>query len=302
MSALLSNSTAARNPKDGVPAAGGSPRSTNAPSELARSITGRPYLSWTQVTQYQLCPRAFAFKYVEKEEPAFVPSSLLFGSAMHEAFAKVHEHQMEGLAAPTGEQLAAKVTNLLDASLLPIKFSKTESADTLTALARRMVDAFLASPESAPLGTAVCIEDRIAGNIDPQIPPIEGKVDYVRKIGESLILRDYKTSKTKWSPDKVEEHAPQLRLYASLLDKELTGWRVREMEFVTVTKAVKPVVQVHQVRIKPESVQACTDQIGEVWHGIREGVFPTRPGWPCKSCPYASKCPAAIGETGVGCG
>lgn len=158
------------------------------------------------------------------------------------------------------------------------------------ALSRRTVDAFLASPDSKPKGVPICIEDRTAGVIDPQVPPIEGKVDFVRRIGDSLVLRDYKTSKSRWNPDKVEEHAPQLRLYASLLDKELMGWRVTELEFVTVTKAAKPVVQLHQVRIRPESVQACTDQIGEVWHGIKEGVFPTRPGWPCR-------CPAAVGQT-----
>ncbi len=296
-------SSAARNPKDGVPPAAGprppevgcnGDRGGSSPAEQARSITGRPYLSWTQVSQYQLCPRAFAFKYVEREEPDFVPSSLLYGSAMHEAFAKVHEHQMEGLPTPSGEQLAGKVSNLLGASLLPVKYAKTETPDSLAALGRRMVDAFLASPDSSPVGEAICIEDRAAGVVDPLIPPIEGKVDYVRRVGDELVLRDYKTSRSRWNQDKVEENAPQLRLYATLLDRELSGWKVTELEFVTVTKAVKPVVALHQVRIKPESVQACIDQIGEVWHGIKEGVFPTRPGWPCKSCPYASKCPAAI--------
>gem|GEM_PF-2880705 len=29
---------------------------------VARSITGRPYFSWSQTQQYSMCPRAFAFK------------------------------------------------------------------------------------------------------------------------------------------------------------------------------------------------------------------------------------------------
>lgn len=269
------------------------------PAAAAKAITGRPYLSWSQVQQYQQCPRSFSFKYVEQAEPEFVPSSLVFGSAMHEAFAQVHEAQLEGLPRPTGDELSGRVTSLLQSSLLPLKFSKTESAASLQALGRRMVDAFLASPESAPIGQSICIEDRAAGVIDPQIPPIEGKVDFVRLTDEGLVLRDYKTTRSRWNQDKVTEAAPQLMLYATLLDQELQGWKtVEQLEFVTVTKAVKPVVQLHQVRIRPEAVQACVEQIGDVWHGIQAGVFPARPGWPCKTCPYARLCPAAIGGDG----
>ncbi len=276
------------------------PPSPSTPSAEALSITGRPHLSWTQVSSYQQCPRAFAFKYVERAEPDFVPSSLLFGSAMHEAFAKVHECDMEGLPCPSSAELAGKVSNLLGASLLPVKYSKGESAETLHALGQRMVDAFLASPEARPEGQVVCVEDRTSGVIDPQIPPIEGKVDFVRLTKDGLVLRDYKTARSRWNPDKVEESAPQLRLYATLLDRELDGWRrITAMEFVTVTKAAKPVVTTHAVAMRQESVQACIDQIGQVWDGIRKGVFPTRPGWPCKTCPYASKCPAAIKPAGA---
>jgi len=271
-----------------------------SPADEAMSITGRPYLSWTQTAQYQQCPKAFAFRYVEHAEPDFVPSGLLFGSAMHESFAKVHECDMEGLPAPSSEELAGKVSNLLNSSLLPVRYSKGESAESLHALGQRMVDAFLAAPESKPEGQPVCIEDRASGSIDPAIPPIEGKVDFVRLTKDGLVLRDYKTARSKWNSDKVEEGAPQLRLYATLLNDQLDGWRkITGLEFVTVTKAVKPVVTLHPVELRQESVQACIDQIGAVWDGIRKSVYPTRPGWPCKTCPYASKCPAAIRTAGA---
>ncbi len=155
------------------------------------------------MASYQQCPRAFAFRYIEHAEPDFVPSSLLFGSAMHEAFARVHECDMEGLPIPSSEELAGKVSTLLGASLLPVRHSKGESEETLHTLGRRMVDAFLASPEARPEGQPVCIEDRSSGVIDPQIPPIEGKVGFVRLTAEGLVLRDYKSSRSKWRADKA---------------------------------------------------------------------------------------------------
>ena len=282
------DTTPRQSPAEGVLSTG--------PAAEALSITGRPYLSWTQVSSYLQCPRAFAYRYVEHAEPDFVPSSLLFGSAMHEAFAKVHESELEGLPTPPAEQLAGRVSNLLGASLLPVRYSKGETAETLHALGARMVAAYLAAPESKPEGQPVCIEDRASGSLDPQIPPIEGKVDFVRLTKDGLILRDYKTARSRWNADKVEEAAPQLRLYAALLDRELESWRrIVGLEFVVITKAARPVVVTHSVEQRPESVQACIDRIGAVWEGIRKSVYPTRPGWPCKSCPYASRCPAAIG-------
>ena len=163
-----------------------------------------------------MCLRAFEFKYVLKAEPNFVPSSLIFGSAMHEAFAQVHTSQLEGIPIPTPEELNQRLSNAMNSTLLPIRYTKTESATQLHSLGVRMIDAFLASPEAQPLGTPVCIEDRVSGIIDPLIPPIEGKTDFVRSTDEGLILRDYKTTKSKWNLDKVEEAAPQLRLYAAL--------------------------------------------------------------------------------------
>ena len=59
----------------GQPAAASNP-STATPAMIAQSITGRPYLSWTQVSSYQQCPRAFAFRYVGNAEPDFRENTL----------------------------------------------------------------------------------------------------------------------------------------------------------------------------------------------------------------------------------
>ena len=84
-----------------------------------------------------------------------------------------------------------------------------------------------------------------------------------------------------------------------LLDRELDGvGKVESLEFLTVTKAAKPVVRLHQLparRDGNDSNDGLVDQLRSVWHGIASGVFPARPGWPCKSCPFNDRCPAAIG-------
>ena len=104
------NASLRRESLTGLPAAG-------TPAAIAQSITGRPYISWSQVQQYQMCLRAFEFKYVLKAEPNFVPSSLIFGSAMHEAFAQVHTAQLEGIPIPTPEELNQRLSNAMNSTL-----------------------------------------------------------------------------------------------------------------------------------------------------------------------------------------
>ncbi len=55
------------------------------PNRLAATITGRTYISHSQLYSMRTCPRKFAFQYVEKVPADFVPSSLIFGGSIHAA-------------------------------------------------------------------------------------------------------------------------------------------------------------------------------------------------------------------------
>jgi RecB family exonuclease len=184
---------------------------------------------------------------------------------------------------------------------VPLKFGKGETLESLVALGTRMLDAYVASPESRPSGTTVLIEEATRETLTADLPPIEARVDHVyRRADGSIVIRDIKSSRTRWSQDKVQESAPQLRLYARLLGRDLAPLgRIAALEFVVVTKAAKPVVAAHEIPVHDSAVahDGLVEQISATWHGITSGVFPTRPGWPCKSCPYASRCSAAIGVT-----
>ena len=53
-----------------------------SPLEVAKSITGKEHISWSQIQTYQQCPVKYRFRYVDHAEPDFTPSSLAFGGAM----------------------------------------------------------------------------------------------------------------------------------------------------------------------------------------------------------------------------
>jgi ATP-dependent helicase/DNAse subunit B len=82
-------------PKGGVPrsALRGDPATRpprTSPNEIASQLTGRDYLSYSAIAAYQKCPLRYFFQYVADLAPEFVPSSLVFGGAVHAAI----EHRL----------------------------------------------------------------------------------------------------------------------------------------------------------------------------------------------------------------
>ena len=53
-----------------------------------RSVRSRPHWSYSQLNQYMRCPLQYYFERIVKLDRPFVPSGLLFGSAIHEALAE----------------------------------------------------------------------------------------------------------------------------------------------------------------------------------------------------------------------
>jgi ATP-dependent helicase/DNAse subunit B len=54
------------------------------------------HLSYSQVSEFIRCPRRYHLRRRLGLEPDFVPSALVFGSAMHEALARLHMMRLEG--------------------------------------------------------------------------------------------------------------------------------------------------------------------------------------------------------------
>ena len=56
----------------------------------------KDYVSYSQISTYLRCPLEFKFKYVDRIEPRFVPSSVAFGEAVHKALAFFYREAMDG--------------------------------------------------------------------------------------------------------------------------------------------------------------------------------------------------------------
>lgn len=274
-------------------------------SEQARDLTGRTYLSFSQVSGFRRCPRAWAYHYVEDATPAFTPQALIFGSAFHHALESHFKGLMEGRSLTPAQAVDTFKGYLThpENQKAPIKYGAKDSQETLFALGERMILAFLASPMAFPEGDLVFIEEHLQAPVAPDLPNIVAKVDLgiVGKDGVLTVL-DFKTSKSRWAPGAVAEHADQLLLYRLLALHHNPQEQVR-LKFAVVTKAVTPVVQELEVQYDASTAGRVVDSMRPVWQAMKaQAYFPAPSAMNCGSCPYSHLCPAFRGTDGEGGG
>jgi hypothetical protein len=109
-----------------------------------------------------------------------------------------------------------------------IQYAKTENRDTLGRLADRMLRTFLRSDFARPKGTILGIEEELRAAIIPGCPDLLARVDSLIERKDALHVLDFKTARSAWNADKVEEAAPQLLLYSELAHMKSTmAWGVQ---------------------------------------------------------------------------
>jgi len=268
----------------------------------AVSITGRPYVSHSQLSTMRQCPRRFSFQYIERARLDFQPSSLLFGGAMHAAFESWYRGRLEGITATPADLFDAfmdrwKLDRAGVGGDVPVKFCKGEDMGTITALARRMIDAFLAAPISRPNGRILGIEEQFSVVLAPDLPDIVARVDLVTETAEALHVVDLKTARSRWTEERAAEAGEQLLLYGRVTRDLARGAGLpTKLHFAVITKAKVPQVQVIDVLADQGRLSAVRDSVAQVWTAARGGNYFANPSpLNCSNCPFKSRCPAFAG-------
>jgi CRISPR/Cas system-associated exonuclease Cas4 (RecB family) len=279
------------------------PASARAPNRAVERLTGRSYLSHSQISLMRSCPQRFAFQYVEKVPKDFQPSALLLGGGIHSALELFFRAKLEGLGV-TKEALLSAYHDAWNCQQrdagdeIPVRFNIGESPDTLHALADRMIVAFLTSPLAEPKGVIVGIEEELRIVLHPDLPDVLARVDLVTQTDGSLHVIDFKTSRSRWTEQKAAESGDQLVLYGQTVARmsRSMGLPVK-LHFAVLTKHKKPQVQILPVAADEQRVEVMRDGIAQVWAAIQAGNFyPSPSPMSCATCPFKSRCPVFAGR------
>jgi len=237
------------------------------------------HLSFSSISSYISCPRAWKFKYIE-QAPQKPSAALSFGSAFHETIegyvTRVNDVDIKTLWAAAWAKQAEK------------NGFEDEQPETLNNDGIRMFSSpkimevinSIQSPQSIELPVRLTV---------PGVPvPIIGYIDVITADG---VPGDFKTSKAKWPEDKARNSLQPLFYLAALKQMQIpTEMKFRHYVFV---KTKEPGTQVIETEFKPAQLLFLFSLIQNVWKSINGEAFHENPdGWQCSEayCDFWKLC------------
>lgn len=258
----------------------------------------RDYISYSAIRTYQSCPLKYRFRYLDGLPEECVSSSLVFGSAIHAAMEFFFSQQLAGEDPPDLDQLLAVYQeSWSERNEGEIQFGKTETADSLHELGDRMLRAFLDSDLTQPSGKILGVEEALRGELSAELPDLLGRIDLLLETEDSVIVQDFKTSRSAWNEQQASDQSEQLLLYADLVRGLVPGKRLR-LQFAVITKAKTPKVQLLEAPFDAGRLERTKRVFESVWAAIEAGHFYPNPSpLSCNGCGYRSVCAAWSGDS-----
>jgi putative RecB family exonuclease len=270
--------------------------STNPANEVAKSLTGRDYISWSAISTFRTCPLKYKFRYIDGLPEESVSAALVFGTGIHSAVEQHFQAILSGEEQPDVDQLMfAYRSAWLPHDPDAISFGSTETRNSLDALASKMLMAFLNSPMASVQGRVLGVEEEIRGMLVQGVPDLYGRIDLLTEDSDSLVVTDIKTSRGKWSQEQVEDSGGQLLLYSHLASEIAPGKKIAT-RFLVLTKTREPQIEEHTREVEPVNVKRTLAGVERVWRAIESGVFYPAPSTVgCAGCGYRAACRAWAG-------
>lgn len=274
--------------------------SAPTPGEVQKTITGRDYISYSEVSSYQRCPLQWKFRYVDKAESEQVSAALIMGSGVHAAI----EHHLHAIMSCgelcTIEDLMAVFDECweAEASKTPVTFPRGQDRDTIRETATRMIQQFLHSPHALPDGQLVGIEENFRVTLADDLPTILGRIDVVTWDGHELLITDFKTARSMWTPATAQENAEQLMLYSvgmRGLANTLSDDAKIALRFVVLTKTKTPKIESLPVKLEQNRLQRTVLTVRNVVTSMRQAseadtIYPNPSQFNCSGCSFKARC------------
>lgn len=156
----------------------------------------------------------------------------------------------------------------------PIWFGK-DDAEVLYAKGIALLAAY------QPPERIVGVEQPFSFRLDPALPPIEGRIDLIRRDPQDrVVLADVKTASTR-TLTETGAVAAQLGLYDLVFAADLH-------EIIVLGKLATPTITIQPIDPWPEA--RVRQHYREVYDAMRAGIRFAVRGWPCDGCPFAERC------------
>jgi putative RecB family exonuclease len=251
----------------------------------------RPHWSFSSVSQYLRCPLQYYFERVARIPRPTVSSSLILGSAVHEALAMFHSGVLNGHSPELPEVQKAFVEGWSRReSCESVSFRKGESSDVLIEVGKSLLAEYLKSPT---IGEILSIEHRVLVPLRDSTgtfieEPLIAIADLIVVFEGRLKVVEFKTAAKSYNQTDVDRSL-QATCYANLVMSEFDV--EADVEFTVLVKTKKPKLQ----RLSTTRNESDFQRLGSLVEHVRQSVeagrfFPNESPMNCSTCPFQSQC------------
>jgi putative RecB family exonuclease len=249
------------------------------------------HLSYSQINCFMNCGLKYRFHYIDRLEPEFTSSALVFGSAMHAGIQAYLQSILEADPLRPNQILDVFREEWRGSEGQKIRYSARESQDSLLNKAGQLFDLFVDQYDTE--AEVIAVEESFTMDLNELIkdgpgdlPPFIGYVDAIIQNGSTALI-DYKTSSRKPNGDV---NAMQLVAYS--LGATTLGYEPNELtyRYEYLVKTAKPELVTCPVRIDDDDRRRFLKMTTSVWKAIQSAIFYPNPSYLCSSCGYQRQC------------
>jgi putative RecB family exonuclease len=255
----------------------------------APALRTEPHLSISQISTWMQCPRKYRFQQIDRFPWPRVPSSLVFGSAVHAALAVMSQARLEG-DEPTLDDLHGAYRVAWAGESKPIEMKDGETPEALDAMARAMLAIALEQPRA---GRVLAVEEPFCIELAPGIPPLVGVIDLIEERDGRAVIVEHKTGAQRFTDQRVADDYQPTAYALAALEMGLPGVSSIEdveVRFHVLLKLKKPAIDERPTRRSRRQAEELREVANAVWTAREAGIFPPNRGWACATCPFAGPC------------
>lgn len=262
-------------------------------------IKERPHWSYSSLNQMlNICSLQWFFQRVAKVQPSHVPVNLVLGSAYHRTLEQVYLAKKNG-SVFTGDEALEFFTSSwrLATENQPVRFSKLSAEETadqgrkLIACALENID-----PDEKVLSISEAFIVPVSHRGEYLELPLVGEFDLVVEQEGHPVVKDWKTSATRWSAFQADKSL-QATVYSYAYSQK-TGINPRVM-FDVAVKNKTPVFEQHVTLRTPDSWERMGCLVAKAEQVVKHRLYyPAETSFSCGDCPFRGACQAWHQEGG----
>jgi len=237
-----------------------------------------PFLSYSKINRYLLCPEQYRLYYVEHLRPKFPSANLVFGQVLHQALASLFQTK--------GDPVKFFREAWNEVRQIDLTYGKKDSWEKLLGTGEGLLEKFLIE-ELPKLGSVHASEKVFELSITSLDLPFVGVIDLVADVEGKRTVADFKTSASAYQDHEV------------VLSDQLTAYQLAEPDaqqtaLCVLVKTKEPRIEWHHAQRTSVHFTEFLAKARLVGGEISGARFYKRPGMWCAWCDFL---PVCLGDT-----